>query len=111
MWIMIAGPYRAGSSDPAVWAENLRALNYAAHAVFKMGHVPVIGVNLALPIIQAAGEESYDDIMMPLSLSLTERCDAALRIGGPSKGADEEVTRFRQRGLPVFGSVEEIRAM
>lgn len=45
---------------------------------------------------------------MPLSLDLTERCDAILRIGGASQGADQEVERFQRRGLPVFQAVEEI---
>ncbi len=64
MWIMIAGPYRSGSLDPAIWAKHLQQLNVHAHAVFKKGHVPIIGVNLALPIIQSAGEEHYDEIMI-----------------------------------------------
>ena len=108
MWIMIAGPYRSGSSDPDVWASNLRKLNDAAVAVFRKGHVPVIGVNMALPVIGSAGLDCYDDIMMPLSLRLTERCDAVLRTDGPSAGADREVDRFRRRSLPVFFSVDEI---
>jgi hypothetical protein len=43
-----------------------------------------------------------DEIMMPLSLAAAERCDACLRIGGPSAGAGEAVARFprtRQAGL------------
>ena len=63
---------------------------------------------MALPIIEAAGEEFYETIMLPLSLSLTERCDAVLRIAGNSKGADEEVNLFRIRGLRVFNSADEI---
>jgi hypothetical protein len=108
MWIMIAGPYRSGSSNPSDWAENLRNLNQAAHAIFQKGHVPVIGVNMALPMIATIGEEHYQQIMMPLSLRLTERCDAVLRIGGPSEGADQEVEMFVRRGLPVFRSVDQI---
>ena len=108
MWIMVAGPYRSGSSDPAVWAENLRKLNLSAAAIFEKGHVPIIGVNMALPVIETAGEMSYERIMMPLSLRLTERCDAVLRIEGVSKGADEEVERFRARGLRVFQSIDEV---
>ena len=108
MWIMIAGPYRSGSSDSAVWADNLRKLNAAAYAVFQKGHVPIIGVNLALPIIEAAGQESYSRIMQPLSLSLVDRCDAILRIDGVSRGADEEVETFVVRGLTVFRSVGEV---
>lgn len=108
LWIMVAGPYRSGSSDPAVWAENLRKLNLSARAIFEKGHVPIIGVNMALPVIETVGQDFYERIMMPLSLRLTERCDAVLRIEGISKGADEEVDRFRARGLSVFQSTDEI---
>jgi hypothetical protein len=108
LWIMVAGPYRSGSSDPDVWARNLQALNRVAHAVLQKGHVPMIGVNLALPVIESAGQASYGSIMSALSLSLTERCDAILRIGGASTGADDEVATFRTRGLPVFRSLDEI---
>lgn len=108
LWIMVAGPYRSGSSDPAVWSRNLRKLNVAAVAIFQKGHVPIIGVNMALPVIDAAGQEFYERTMLPLSLCLTERCDAVLRIGGLSEGADEEVDRFRARGLRVFQSIDEI---
>jgi hypothetical protein len=107
---MIAGPYSAGAADAEARAANLRALNEAALAVLRRGHVPVIGVNLALPIIEAAGPESYDEIMMPLSLAAAERCDAVLRLGGASGGADGEVARFRARGLPVYHALDEIPA-
>jgi hypothetical protein len=108
MWIMVAGPYRSGSSDPAVWAENLRTLNRNAYAVFQKGHIPIVGVNLALPVIASAGDALYESIMPALSLGLTDRCDAILRIGGVSQGADDEVEKFRARGLAVFQSVDEV---
>lgn len=109
-WIMVAGPYRSGSDDPAVWAENLRALNAAALALHRRGHVPVVGVNMALPVIAAAGggEGDFAAIMMPLSLALAERCDACLRVGGPSRGADEEVARFAARGRPVYRALDDV---
>ena len=108
MWVMVAGPYR--SVHPDGRAANLRELNRAANELFRKGHVPIIGVSMALPMIEAAGAESYDDIMMPLSLRLSGRCDAVLRIGGASHGADLEVEQFRRRGLPVFGSIDEVPA-
>jgi hypothetical protein len=108
MWIMVAGPYKSGAADATARANNLLALNRAAVTLFRMGHVPVIGVNMALPIIEAAGPESYDEIMMPLSLLATERCDAVLRIGGPSKGADDEVERFASEGKPVYRKLEDV---
>jgi hypothetical protein len=75
MWIMIAGPYRTGTKSAADRQRNLLALNRAAFEVFRKGHIPIIGVNLALPVIHAAGAEMsvihaagaemYDTIMMP----------------------------------------------
>jgi hypothetical protein len=65
-------------------------------------------VNLALPLIELAGDAAFDEIMMPVSLALAERCDAVLRVGGPSLGADLEVERVRARGGAVYASVAEL---
>ena len=108
MWIMIAGPYRSGTHDPEEWAGNLGEMNRTAHAVFGRGHTPVIGANMALPVIEAAGGSEYDAIMMPLSIALAQRCDGILRIGGTSAGADLEVERVRRNGGVVFDSLEAI---
>lgn len=110
MWIMVAGPYSSGGADAARRAANLRALNQAALALHRRGHVPVVGVNMALPVIEAAGgdEAAHEAVMMPLSLALAERCDACLRIGGPSRGADDEAARFAALGRPVFRSLDEV---
>lgn len=108
MWIMIAGPYSSGAPTESDRAANLRAMNLAAVQLFRRGHIPIIGVNLALPMIEAAGDDAFDEMMMPISLAAAERCDAVLRIGGPSTGADQEVTKFQARGLPIFSSVEDI---
>ena len=108
MWILIAGPYPTGAADEPGRARNLEALNRVAWRVFQLGHLPVIGVNPALPIIAAAGRHRFAEIMMPLSLAIAERCDACLRIGGPSAGADAEVARMRATGKPVFFSLSEL---
>jgi hypothetical protein len=108
MWIMIAGPYRHGTTDPENWKSNLQLLNEFAYKVHQKGHVPVIGVNAALPIIEAAGQDKYEEIMMPISLALAKRCDAVLRVGGISAGADKEVELFEKKNLPVYRSMEEI---
>lgn len=109
MWIMVAGPYSSGGADAARRAANLAVMNQAALAVFALGHVPVIGVNMALPLIEAdGGADAFDRIMMPVSLALADRCDACLRIGGPSAGADQEMRRFEAAGKPVFRRIEDI---
>jgi hypothetical protein len=110
MWIMVSGPYRAGAKTEAERQVNLDAMNRAAHQVFRRGHVPVIGVNMALPIIQVAGPDTYDELMMPISMALAERCDACLRIGGFSGGADQEMERFRALGKPVYFDLEALPA-
>ena len=103
MWIMIAGAYSSGTRTDAEREDNRAAL-----AVFERGHTPIIGVNLALPIVQIAGAERFDELMMPISLAASQRCDACLRIGGPSTGADQEVQAFRDRGLPVDFALDDV---
>jgi len=51
----------------------------------------MIGEWLALPIMQAAGSKAvgdavYEEFLYPVASRLLERCDAALRIPGESKG-------------------------
>ena len=108
MWIMIAGPYSSGAVDEAARAANLRLLNQAAVEVFRRGHIPIIGVNMALPVIAEAGAKCFDEMMMPISLALADRCDAVLRIGGTSTGADQEVEKFEAAGLPVFHDIDDV---
>jgi hypothetical protein len=105
---MIAGPYRTGARSAEERARNLAALNAVAYEVFRKGHVPIIGVNLALPLIGVAGVEAYDEVMMPLSLALAERCEAVLRVGGASPGAEQEVAAIRARGGAVYQDVAEV---
>jgi len=109
LWIMVSGPYTAGAVDARGRAENLARMNRAALALFRAGHVPIIGVNLALPVIEAAADPAaFDEIMMPLSLAAADRCDGCLRIGGPSRGADDEAERFRAAGKPVWTSIDQV---
>jgi hypothetical protein len=108
MWIMIAAPYTSGGADAALRAARLAEMNHAALSLLRLGHVPVIGVNMALPIIAAAKADVFDEVMMPISLALAERCDAVLRLGGPSQGADQEVARFVTAGKPVYVALSDI---
>jgi hypothetical protein len=48
------------------------------------------------------------ELMHPVGRMLAERCDAVLRIGGPSAGADEMVAIARANDKPAFYSVEEV---
>ena len=96
--ILIAGPYRSGANDdPRLIAANVQAITTLALRIFRAGHLPVLGEWLALPLIEHAGshraaDADFDEIFHPIARRLVERCDACLRIGGPSRGADEMVT-------------------
>jgi hypothetical protein len=103
--VMVAGPYSAPTAEGR--AANLRRMNDAAAAVARRGHVPVIGVNAALPVLDAAGLAHTAPLMMEISLALAERCDACLQIGR-SPGADREAEAIRSRGRPVFTTVDAL---
>jgi len=112
--ILVAGPYRSGTGDdPARIAANMRAMNDAALAIFRLGHLPVTGEALALPLIQTAGSTGVGDapfveIFHPLAHRLLRRCDAVLRIGGASAGADEMVSTARLLDIRVFFKLSDI---
>ena len=53
MLIAVAGPYSADTSDER--QHNLDVMNKAAASVMKLGHIPVIGVNAALPVVEFLG--------------------------------------------------------
>ena len=114
MMILVAGPYRSGTGDdPAKMAANVRAMEACALPLFRAGHIPVIGEWLALPLVALAGSKkvgdaAFDEIFHPIAERLLERCDAVLRVGGPSRGADLMVKIGRERGLRIFGALDEV---
>jgi hypothetical protein len=114
--VLIAGPYLSGTDgDPARIAANLARLESLALPIYQRGHLPLVGEWLAWPIIRAAGgREHGDDVFTayqyPVASRLLERCDAVLRIPGDSRGADLDVERARQRGLPVYFSIDDLPA-
>jgi hypothetical protein len=109
MMILVAGPYRSGTGgDPAKLAANVEAMNQTALHLFRAGHLAVTGEALALPLIELAGTEAFDEIFHPIARRLLSRCDAVLRIGGASTGADEMVKQARGEGKQVFTTVEQV---
>ncbi len=112
--ILVAGPYRSGTNDdPALIAKNVEAMTETSLRLFRMGHLPVMGEWYALPLIEHAGSTGigdavFNEIFHPISRRLVAKCDGCLRIGGPSKGADEMVELARKHGKAVYYSLEEI---
>jgi hypothetical protein len=114
LMILIAGPYRSGTNDDtAKMAANVHAMESYALPLFRAGHLPVLGEWFALPMLQLAGSREVGDapfteIFHPISERLVARCDAVLRIGGPSQGADQMVAVARAHGRLVFHRLQEI---
>jgi hypothetical protein len=114
MMILVAGPYRSGTGDdPSLMAANVRAMESYALPLFRAGHVPVLGEWFALPLVVLAGsrtigDAAFDEIFHPIAERLLARCDAVLRVGAASQGADRMVDVARERGLKVFTSLGEI---
>jgi len=114
--ILVAGPYRSGTGDdPDKLAANVLAMNDIALRLFRAGHLPVTGEALALPLIDVAGSTAigdavFDEVFHPIAERLLSRCDAVLRIGGVSAGADQMVAKAAAEGKQVFTSVADIPA-
>mgnify|MGYP003946078019 CR=1 FL=1 len=114
LMILIAGPYRSGTGDdPSKLAANVRAMENYALPLFRAGHMPIVGEWLALPLVGLAGstqigDAAFDEIFHPIAERLLARCDAVLRIGGASQGADQMVASARGRGLRVFTRLQDI---
>ena len=115
MMILIAGPYRSGTGDdPEKMAANVHLMESYALPIFRMGHVPVLGEWFALPLVHLAGskqvgDEAFNEIFHPIAERLLEKCDAVLRVGGESKGADLMVEIACRNGLQVYNGLEEIQ--
>ncbi|HWC19856.1 MAG TPA: hypothetical protein VG498_22775 [Terriglobales bacterium] len=112
--ILVAGPCRSGTNDdPALIAKNIAAMTEVSLRLFRAGHLPVMGEWCALPLIEQAGSAGigdavFNEIFHPISRRLVAKCDACLRIGGASTGADEMVSLAKKHGKAVYYSLEEI---
>jgi hypothetical protein len=114
LMILVAGPYRSGTDgDPTRIAANVEAMTAVSLELYRHGHLPVMGEWFALPLIEQAGRavdggDAFAEIFHPIAERLLARCDACLRIGGPSEGADRMVATARRLGKTVLRDIGEI---
>lgn len=114
LMILVAGPYRSGTGDdPHLIEKNVMAMTEASLAIFRRGHIPVMGEWFALPLIAHAGskgigDEIFNEIFHPIARDLVARCDACLRIGGPSIGADDMLVIARANKRQIFTALDQI---
>ena len=105
MIIGVAGPYSAPTAEER--KANLDAMNTAAARLLEMGHVPIIGMNAALPVLEQAIVTDRYDAAMRISLAVIDACDALLLIG-ESPGAKKERDLILAQGKPVFTRIEDV---
>ncbi len=117
MLILVAGAYRSGTNDdPQKMQANLRILEQTALELFRLGHVPIIGEWVALPLLEVAGSKAvgdalYEEIVYPTAHRLLQHAQAILRLPSASKGADNDVKIAVERGIPVYYQLEDVPAV
>ncbi|MFN8347106.1 MAG: DUF4406 domain-containing protein [Spirosomataceae bacterium] len=112
--ILIAGPYRSGTQDnPELIEKNVQLMTDIALKVYELGHLPVLGEWLALPLMEKAGskqigDEIFNALFHPIAVQLIDFCSAVLRVGGASQGADEMVKTGLDKGKIIYRRLSEI---
>lgn len=105
MIIGVAGPYSADTAEKR--KSNLDAMNIAAARLLELGHIPLIGMNAALPVIERANLKDKYKATMEISLAVIDRCEGILLIG-ESPGANKERDLILSKNLPVYYKLEEV---
>jgi hypothetical protein len=105
MIIGVAGPYSADTAEQR--QRNLDIMNQAAAQLLEIGHIPLIGMNAAIPVLEKAHVSDRYKSTMDISLAVIGACDALLLLA-ESPGANKERDLILSKGKPVFRSIEEI---
>jgi hypothetical protein len=114
LMILVAGPYRSGTDgDPQRIAANVEAMTAVSLGLYRRGHLPVMGEWFALPLIEHAERieprRDHDgEIFHAVAERVLARCDACLRIGGPSEGADRMVETAKRLGKVVYTDIGQV---
>ncbi len=107
MIIGVAGPYSAPTEVEK--AANLERMTEAAARLLEKGHIPLIGIHAAVPIVNAANVPDPYKAIMDISLTVIDKCDALLLLA-ESRGANMERDWVLSKGLPVYYSLDEVPA-
>jgi hypothetical protein len=105
MIIGVAGPYSAATEEQRKL--NLDAMNSAAAKLLEKGHIPIIGMNVALPVLEKANIKDVYKATMEMSLAVINACEGLLLLK-ESPGANKERDLILSKGLPVYFSIEEV---
>lgn len=97
--VFIASPYSHGDIN-----ENLKKQRDAANILIDLGLIP-----LPISFCYHFLEKPRDyQLWINITLEWVEDCDILLRLPGDSIGADGEVERAKELGIPVFYSIDDL---
>jgi hypothetical protein len=105
MVIGVAGPYSADTAEQR--QQNLDRMNEVAARLLSKGHIPLIGINAALPVLAKAATANRYKAIMDISMAVTDACEGLLMLA-ESLGANRERDLMLSKGLPVFYSIDEV---
>ena len=97
MYVYIAGPYT--KPDPVA---NTRKAIAAGEAVATVGHFPFIP---HLSMFWHLNHPHDYEFWMHQCFAWLEQCDTLIRLPGFSAGADREMAKAHELGIPIFVSV------
>ena len=104
--VYVSGAYTAATHSEV--AANVARADRAGRDLLAKGHVPLVPHSLSR-FWEADDRFVYEDFLR-MDLALLHRCDWLLYLGS-SPGADRELAEARERGMPVFFSVDEVPAV
>lgn len=105
MRVFVAGPYTANTDD-LILCNVLTACKAAAKLV-EAGLCPFVP-HLSHYIDRCCATYVDYEAWMNQTLQWVDACKCVLRLPGVSPGADREVERASQLGIPVFTTVQEV---
>ena len=105
MIIAVAGPYSADTEEKK--EINLKNLNVVGAKLLELGHVPIIGINAALRVIEQSKTVDKNKGIMDISMAVLNCCEALLIIG-ESPGTLKEKFYMKNLGRPIFHSINEV---
>lgn len=102
--VYLAGPMRSSG----ILERNIQEAVLIADELMNIGFIPFVPqLNVLWNFITSSERTEEEWLMYDFQWIL--RCDALLRLSGHSVGGDREVEFARQRSIPVFFDIVQLR--
>lgn len=110
--VLLASPKQTPNTSPKLAAEIHQRQTVALH-LCRMQRESTTNEWLSIPLMETSGTTMMDDdifenVFHPYAISLLEKCDAVVRTGGDSTGADAMVAMGKLKGKKIFYNLNEV---